>query len=38
LEGELADGDEDDSVWAQAVGCGLLDVFDEILGFGEVDV
>ena len=38
LEGAFADGEEDYRVGAEAVGgCGF-DVFDDVFGFGEVDV
>lgn len=37
LEGLLADSDEEDSVGAQAVGGGGLDLGDEVGGLGEVD-
>ena len=37
LEGFLVDGDEEDGVGAEVVGSGGLDVFDHVVGFGEVD-
>lgn len=38
LEGFLGYGEQDGGVGAQAVGCGGLDVCDEVLGCEEVDV
>ena len=37
LEWLLVDGDKDNGVGAQTVGCGSADVLGDVAGLGEVD-